>query len=152
VALKYTVGGLTLATAIITGLSRHVKPAEKTQQHATALLQYQEMIHTITTCLSLPQNMREQPEVFIRDIEAKMKMWNEKQALPPPHVITSFEKRYGEIDKILYDRTLLDIIDEINNPRTSIRDMFRMTRPSPIVSPALSPTPEDKKGNSTYAP
>lgn len=124
VAIKYVVGGLSLTTAIITGLTRHIKPAERTQQHATALLQYQEMIHTITTCLSLPYEMREDPRLFIRDIESKMKTWNEKQAMPPPHIITMFEKRHGEIDKILYDRQLLDIIHEINRPRPTIRELI----------------------------
>lgn len=124
VVVKYIVGGLSLSTAIITGLTRHIKPAEKTQQHATALLQYQEMIHTITTCLNLPMEMREDPRLFIRDIESKMKTWNEKQAMPPPHIIAFFEQRYGEIDKILYDRKLLDIIREINRPRQTIREII----------------------------
>jgi hypothetical protein len=123
-AAKYTIGALSLATAIITGLTRHIKPAERTQQHATALLQYQEMIHTITTCLNLPMDMREEPQLFIRDIETKMKTWNEKQAMPPPHIVALFERQYGEIDKILYDRQMLEIIQEMNRPRPTIREFF----------------------------
>ena len=142
--IKYVVGGLTLATAIITGLTRHIKPAEKTQQHATALLQYQEMIHTITTCLNLPFNMREEPQLFIRDIETKMKTWNEKQAMPPPHVITWFEKRYGDIDKILYDRKLLDIIKEINNPQGG---RFREIITMPFRKTHQARTPHNNASN-----
>ena len=165
IAAKYTIGALSLATAIITGLTRHIKPAEKTQQHATALLQYQEMIHTITTCLNLPLEMREDPRQFIRDIESKMKTWNEKQAMPPPHIIYWFERQYGEIDKILYDRKLLDIIEEINRPRQTIGEFitspfrtrekrntnrqFNSRAPPRPISPSPSPLPSSSPTESS---
>lgn len=109
--VKNVIGALTLTTGVLTAITRQMRPAELYQQHAIATLRYQTLIRTINTYLSLPKSMRDtDPKTFMQKIEMDISALMENQINAPPYIKRKFEKKYGNIDKLVYGEEILTLL------------------------------------------
>ncbi len=104
------VGILTLFNALLTSMSQHLNPGILLQQHCTMNKRYMNLIRNIDTCLSLSEDMRPHPILFIERIGVEIDNLGEYQLEAPSSVIATFEKKYGQIEKLLYCKNIHELL------------------------------------------
>lgn len=107
---KYFIGGMAMVAGILTSISRQTKPGELYQQHMLITRRYHNLIRSIDTCLSLPNSMRTEPMIFIEKIGSEIDILMDTQLDAPHHVIQSFERIYGPIERLLYGQDIVELL------------------------------------------
>lgn len=128
--IKYIVGVMTLSSAILTAITRQLKPGELHQQHALTTRRYHNLIRSIDTCISLTLPMRPPPDIFIEKIGVEIDNLATSQTDPPAHVIRSFESKYGPLDRMLYGED----IAELMRIEIQTNKMFKRMRKTELLS------------------
>jgi hypothetical protein len=109
VIIQYTIGSISLLSAILTGVIRQLKPGEMYQQHASTAKKYHSLIRSIDACLSLTSNLRPDPVIFIEKAGMELDNLANNQLEPPLTVIKTFEREYGTLEKILYGEDIVEL-------------------------------------------
>lgn len=134
---KTVLGVFALVSGIITAVARQMKPGETHQQHALMTRRYHNLIRNIDTCLSLTQQLRPHPTIFIERIGVEIDNLMDSQLDPPYGIIRRFESEYGPIDRMLYGEDIVELMKmEIQTSR-----MFRRIKKN-AESMVTSSTPE----------
>jgi hypothetical protein len=107
--IQYIIGSLSLLSAILTGITRQLKPGEMYQQHATVSKRYHNWIRSIDACLSLTRTLRPNPVIFIEKAGAELDTLANSQVEPPLFVIRRFERIYGPLEKVLYGEDVVEL-------------------------------------------
>lgn len=108
--LKYIAGSMTLASGVLTAITRQLKPGELYQQHALTTRRYTNLLRSIDICLSLTISMRPSPAHFLDKIGLEIDNMASNQLDPPISVIQLFEKNYGPLDKMLYGEDIVELL------------------------------------------
>lgn len=107
--VQYIIGSLSLLSAILTGITRQLKPGEMYQQHAITAKRYHNLIRSIDACLSLTRVLRPNPVLFIEKAGAELDTLANTQIEPPLFVIRRFERIYGPLEKVLYGEDVVEL-------------------------------------------
>jgi len=106
----YIVSGASILVAILTALSRQIKPNEMYQQHMYIASRYASLIRSVDTCLELPRLMRPDPDVLIEKIGSEVDNLNTTQLSPPMYIIQRFESLYGPIHLLMFGDDILQLL------------------------------------------
>ena len=109
-AVKVFVASVSIVCACLAALQRQVRPAEHAAHHGNTAHRYQTLIHRIESCMKMVPNMRPDVRKFVDKVRSELEMLLGTQNEPPRLVISSFEKRYGRIEGILYGDEIADMI------------------------------------------
>lgn len=110
VIARYSVGSLMLLSAMLTTISRQIRPGEMQQQHAILTRKYHHIINSIDACLSLTAAMRPPADVFIERIGTDIDAMYSMQIEPPQIIINKFERCYGPLDSMLYGNDIIELV------------------------------------------
>ncbi len=105
--IQYFIGSISLISAILTGVIRHLKPGENHQQHINTARKYNIIIRSINETLLIRPNIS--PVKYLEDINDKMEAIISNQKDPPRYVIKKFENIFGSIDRILYGEDIIEL-------------------------------------------
>lgn len=122
--IKYLSASFSLCSAILTAITRQMKPGELHQQYLMTSHRYQNLIRSIDTCLSLAPTLRAQPAMFIEKTGMELDGLSNAALDPPMQVRKSFETKYGPLDKILYGEDIVEVMRldiEANNKVREVR-------------------------------
>jgi hypothetical protein len=138
-ALRKTVGVLTLVAGVLTALTRQFQPGELHQQHATITRRYHNLIRHIDTCLSITPSMRPGPELFLERIGIEIDNLAEAQLDPPMSIVWSFEKKFGPVDRLLYGEDILVLMKMKLETNRIFKNMTKATQSPKSDKTSLDP-------------
>jgi len=95
---------------IITGLLIELCPGQKSEQYISVAKRYTSLIRNIDYCLSVPSYMRENPLVIIERTNEELDNIAESENIIPKRILNIFEKKFGNIDKLLFGDEIIDLI------------------------------------------
>lgn len=107
--IQYTIGSISLLSAVLTGIIRQMRPGELYQQHCNTAKKYSIIIRAIDGTLLLTRDLRPDPIFFIEKTGQEVDNMIKNQNDPPHHVIKRFEKIYGPIERILYGEDIVEL-------------------------------------------
>lgn len=127
IIIQYIIGTVSLLAAILTSISRQLRPGEMYQQHASMAKRYNNLIRSIDVCLSLTKCLRPDPTNFIDKIGTELENLADNQIEAPLIIIRKFEKNYGPIDRILYGEDVVELWKIRYNTNKMERIIMRKT-------------------------
>lgn len=101
-----------IISVIITSMLIELRPGERQEQYMSTSRKYTTLIRNIDYCLAIPPHMREDPELFIDKVNIEMDNIIDQEDIAPIMVIRKFEKKFGNLDKLLYGEEIVDLIME----------------------------------------
>jgi hypothetical protein len=126
---RFIIAVFSIINVIITGLLLELCPGQKSEHHLSAMKRHTTLIRNIDYCLSLPQHMRPDPIIFIDKINTEMDNISEYESIIPKYIIAKFERRFGNLDKILYGDEIVDLIaEDIKQTRIATKLLRRQSR------------------------
>ena len=109
------VGFISMAIAILTGISLEVDADKKGQLFHAQYKEYGAIIREIDICLSMPLVMRQDPEAFLDSINCQIENLGEQEMVVPERVVKKFHKNFGDLDKCLYGDEIYEIMKNHRN-------------------------------------
>lgn len=104
------VGCLTTVAALLTTIIRQIKPAELAQHHVLSAKRYQVLIRMIDLTVGQTAELRPEPQLFMAKVQSEMDMLLNSQLEVPKRVVARFERKYGNLDLLLFGESLSDLI------------------------------------------
>lgn len=109
---RFIIAILSSIIVIVTGLLIELCPGQKAEQYMDIAKRYTTLIRNIDYCLSIPSHMREHPIKFIEIINIELDNISDIENIIPRFIIHKFEKKYGNLDKILFGDEIIDLLYE----------------------------------------
>lgn len=108
---KYAISALSLMMAILSSLQRQIRPSERAQEHSLFVQKYNVIIRSINTTLSLPDDQRPCPNLFIQQVKEQLDSLANTQPEPPEFIIYYFNRRFRvSVEKALYGDSLHELL------------------------------------------
>jgi hypothetical protein len=143
--VKFGIGLLTLASGVLTAITRQMKPGELNQQHASIAKRYENIIRAMDTCLSLTQDMRPTPASFLEKMGNEIDILEAHQIDPPLSVVKKFENQYCPLHRALYGEDLIELMKiEMNANKVYSKMHQRVSDISSSDALLYSPNPRFK--------
>ena len=108
--IKHLMAFFSLLSVILTGLFLQIHPDRKSQGHFRCMRLYSSLIREIDYSMNLPSKLRPKPIYYLYKINKIIDIISEKDIIIPRFVIFMFEKKFGNLDKILYGTEIIDIL------------------------------------------
>jgi hypothetical protein len=118
--LQQIIGALTLISALLTTVTRQMKPAELSQQFSISAKRYLVLLRSLDTMLSQDRSLRPDPIAYVDKIRTEMDTLLGTQVEPPKYVKKRFERKFGSLDALLYGE---DIVHMIENEMVAVASM-----------------------------
>jgi hypothetical protein len=123
---RLVIAMFSIITVIITGLLIELCPGQKAEQHMSTMRRYTTLIRNIDYCLALPPHMRPEPITFIDKTNIEMDNISEYENIIPKFIIAKFERRFGNLDKLLYGDEIVDLLaEDIKQTRIATKLLLR---------------------------
>lgn len=118
---RFIIAILSLITVIVACLLLELSPDQKSEQYLDISRKYTTLIRNIDYCLSIPFHMRENPVKFIENINIELENIADIEDIIPKFIINKFEKKYGNLDKILYGDEIIELLtDDIRTTNAAV--------------------------------
>ena len=118
---------LSLITVVITGILIEVRPGQKAEAHFACMRCYTALIRNMDYCTSLPFNLRPEPIHYIDKVNNEIIRMSDQDILIPKFIITKFEKKFGNLDRILYNNEIVDLLEEDIKQKYNLKSMLIKT-------------------------
>lgn len=103
---------LSLLTVIVTGILVEVRPGEKATGHFACMRLYSSLIRNINYTISLPIELRPEPIKYINNLNDEISNITENDMIIPLFVISWFERKFGNLDRLIYGQEIVNLIEE----------------------------------------
>ena len=110
--LRLVTACLSLITIIITGMLVEVRPGQKAESHYACMRAYTSLIRNMDYCISLPIELRPEPISYIDKVNNEMTHIADQDVIIPRNILTHFNKKFGDIDRIMYGSEIVDLLAE----------------------------------------
>lgn len=138
---KYVISALSLIMAILSSLQRQIRPSERAAEHLSIVQKYNVIIRNINTTISLPEDQRPEPGIFIQNIKQQLDNLVNSQPEPLEIVITFFNRRFKvSVEKALYGDSLQELLErdhKISEALTVVQRQASMMLRRPFSRPTL---------------
>ena len=121
--IKYMVSTISIITGILTVITRQMRPGELYQEYSNTAKHYRSLIRLIDTCLDLPVELRNPPEVFIEKVRTDINALSTSQLLPPLHVLRLFENKFGSLEQKMFGEDIVEVLQHDIETRKMVRKM-----------------------------
>lgn len=125
--VQFAMAILSSVNIFITGILLEMAPGQKIEQHINVMKQCKVLTRTIDCQLSFPYELRDDALKFIEKLNLEIENVAESEELIPKFIIHKFEKKYGNIDSIMFGDEVISLIklDLLTKKSSQTFDFFQ---------------------------
>ena len=131
--IRFASGGASILSALLTAITRQMRPAELSEQHSQTCRRYERLVRMIDVTLMTPVSARPRAEVLLDRVRTEFDSVVEMQLDPPVFVVWRFGRAHGgTVDELLYGTEMAELVVEKARTSSFMR-IVRSKTPTDLV-------------------